>query len=209
MRLSLGQKTKSQVGLEIRLALRPQPIFPPKSRSFSSDEVLGGKLWELRASARWRFAPNCGPKPGSSLLFNWGANSWGPEQEIGVQSRARGLKKLETKGALEKTQTPQVSPSDWSLCLQIGGEVRVQAGDLPGGGGRVSVARGLPALSGVRSCIHTGALLGHGLHHVQEEPFLRLLLSPLSEPSLHLLEESRERSVVGAVGNLTGSPSRS
>lgn len=115
VRLSLGQKTKPQVGLETRLALRPQPIFPPKGRSFSSDEVLGGKLWELHASACWRFAPNCGPKPGSSLLFNWGTNSRGPEQEVGVQSRARGLKKLETKGPWRKLRPhrcpPQTGPS--------------------------------------------------------------------------------------------------
>ena len=64
--------------------------------------------------------------------------------------------------------------------------------DSKSGGTSLSVARGLPALPRVRCSIHAGPVLGHSLDHVQEEGPLALLLAPVLEPLLNLLEGSGE-----------------
>lgn len=51
-----------------------------------------------------------------------------------------------------------------------------------------SVARGCPMLPWVRHSVHAGPVLGHCLDHVQEDESLDLVLAPVLEPLLHLLE---------------------
>lgn len=51
-----------------------------------------------------------------------------------------------------------------------------------------SVARGLPTFPWVRCGIHTGPVLGHSLDHVQEKGPRGLVVAPVLEPLLHLLE---------------------
>lgn len=55
-------------------------------------------------------------------------------------------------------------------------------------GAASSVARGLPPLPRVRRGIHTGAVLGHSLDHVQEKGPPALALAPVLKPLPHLLE---------------------
>lgn len=56
-----------------------------------------------------------------------------------------------------------------------------------------SVACGLPALPPVRHSVHTGPVLGHSLDHIQEKEPPGLLLAPVLEPLLHLLERREGR----------------